>query len=380
MATGTTGDFWSDKELPAILKHEILKRYVPTFVAKLSSTNSKVVLIDGYAGMGRYESGQSGSAVQMLEIAATLVRTPGREVDVHLVERDFETFTRLQSEVNEFLGIEKLNVYLIHGDIGEQLNEVLAAAQGMPLFLFLDPCGLGINFEQLTEALTLHRPRSMTTEILLNFSADAVRRIGGQVADADKFPTSLARMDAVVGGDWWRAEYSGDFDKRSAEHAVVLGYISRLGTKTGMATFAVDAKRKLHHKPLYYLVFGTRHPDGVWFFADSVARSARTWREALVDREEQNQPALTGITETNEELNTKLEERACEAIQQNILQLLNSRGDFVVGNFPSEVFGVFLGEVTETVVSRAIKELRRKGLTSSPGTGRIAQIQVTRPS
>ena len=90
MATGTTGDFWTDKELPAILKHEILKRYVPTFVAKLSSTNSKVVLIDGYAGMGRYESGQSGSAVQMLEIAATLVRTPGREVDVHLVERDFE--------------------------------------------------------------------------------------------------------------------------------------------------------------------------------------------------------------------------------------------------------------------------------------------------
>jgi three-Cys-motif partner protein len=381
MATGTSADFWVDKELPAILKHEILKCYVPKFVAKLSSTNRKVVLIDGYAGMGRYVSGQAGSAIQMLEIAKSLVAKRSREVDVYLVERDPETFARLQTEVEEFLRVERLNVFLIQGDIGDRLSEVLARAEGMPLFLFLDPCGLGLDFGDLTDALTTYRPRTMTTEILLNFSAEAVRRIGGLVPTPEKHATALARMDGVVGGPWWRKAYSGDFDKEGAEHEVVLGYISRLGEKTGMATFAVDAKRKLHHKPLYYLVFGTRHPDGVWFFADAVARSAKKWRETLAAREEEERPTLVGIIETQEELNNKLEERACEAIQENILELLETHGDFVVGKYPGEVFGAFFGEVTEKVVRRAIKELKSKGLTSSPGEGpRIDQIEVTRPS
>lgn len=380
MATGTSADFWADKELPAILKHEILKCYVPKFVAKLSSTNRKVVLIDGYAGMGRYESGQAGSAIQMLETASSLVATRNREVDVYLVERDPETFAQLQTEVEEFFGVDRLNVYLLPGDIGDRLSEVLARAEGMPVFLFLDPCGLGLNFRDLTQALTTHRPQTMTTEILLNFSADAVRRIGGLVPSPEKYASALARMDGVVDGPWWREAYAGDFDKESAEHEVLLGYISRLGAKTGMDTFAVDAKRKLHHKPLYYLVFGTRHPDGVWFFADAVARSAKKWRDTLAAREEEERPTLAGIIETQEELNSKLEERACEAIQDNILKLLETHGDFVVGKFPGEVFGAFFGEVTEKVVRRAIKELKRKGLTSSPGVGRIDQIEVTRPS
>lgn len=381
MAVGTNAEFWAGQELPAILKHGILKVYLPKFVAKLSSTNRKVVLIDGYAGEGRYESGQPGSAIQMLEIAASLVKIRESEVDVYLVERDKETFNKLSTEVEAFQNIERLNVYLYQGDINDHLNELLTKTDGMPLFLFLDPCGLGLNLNVLTGALNALRPRPTTTEILLNFSAEAVRRIGGQVPNPEKFSTTLERMDSFVGDDSWRVYYSGKIDKDAAEHAVVSDYISRLGAQIGMTTFAVAAKRDHHHKPIYYLIFGTRHPDGVWFFADSVAKSSEKWREVLATREEEERPTLTGIVESQAEINQKMEDEACEAIQNNILEILGRHGDFVVGQFPSKVFGSYFGEVRETVVRRAIKELKQKGLTSSTGIGsRIDELEVKRPS
>jgi len=52
----------------------------------------------------------------------------------------------------------------------------------LPLFLFLDPTGLGLPYDVLVRLLTEKRRDGWPpTEVLLNFSLDAVRRIGGHV-------------------------------------------------------------------------------------------------------------------------------------------------------------------------------------------------------
>lgn len=78
-----------------------------------------------------------------------------------------ESFAVLKTVVDEYVerGVqaEAANCEVIGG-----LGRVIAAAAGLPLFLFLHPCGLGIPFSVLVKSLT--GPRAATwppTEVLL---------------------------------------------------------------------------------------------------------------------------------------------------------------------------------------------------------------------
>ncbi|MET9478033.1 MULTISPECIES: hypothetical protein [unclassified Streptomyces] len=95
------------------------------------------------------------------------------------------------------------------GKIEKHLGYVLEQAKGSPLLAFIDPFGLGLSFEALTTQLVGSRePAGATgrdaTEVLLNFNANAVRRIGGLLVSS-KEPkgkrATLKAMDAACGGD-----------------------------------------------------------------------------------------------------------------------------------------------------------------------------------
>jgi hypothetical protein len=77
------------------------------------------------------------------------------------------------------------------GKAGALIDEVVGAGVGRPLFL--DPCGLTLPFEQLVQVLaTQRRPTRGTwppTELLMNFSMTAVRRLGGNArSDSSHHP------------------------------------------------------------------------------------------------------------------------------------------------------------------------------------------------
>lgn len=68
MATGTTGGLLDTAKATSVFKHEILQQYVPPYVAKVGSTASgnRVMLVDGFAGRGRFDDGTVGSAEYFL--------------------------------------------------------------------------------------------------------------------------------------------------------------------------------------------------------------------------------------------------------------------------------------------------------------------------
>ena len=60
MATGTSaGLLDSSSHAQSVFKHEILRQYMPVFVAMLGSYSDRkrVVVLDGFAGRGRYPDG-----------------------------------------------------------------------------------------------------------------------------------------------------------------------------------------------------------------------------------------------------------------------------------------------------------------------------------
>lgn len=197
MATGAGEQFWEQQRLPSVLKHDLLRRYLPVFAGKTGSRAVGVVYLDGYAGRGRYEDGSPASPELILQIALDK-RSARINYRLFFYERDTESFAVLKTVVDEYveLGVqaEAANCEVISG-----LGQVIAAAAGLPLFLFLDPCGLGIPFSVLVKTLT--GPRAATwppTEILLNFSLDAVRRIAGLVTSATPNEKTMARLDSML--------------------------------------------------------------------------------------------------------------------------------------------------------------------------------------
>lgn len=379
MATGAGDQFWERQRLPGVFKHDLLRRYLPRFAGKTGSRAPGVVYLDGYAGRGRYQDGSPASAERILQIAEQQ-GAQGINYRLFFYEPNPESFAALDEVVGEYVArgvqAEAADCEVIGG-----LDQVVSAARGKALFLFLDPCGLGIPFPILTR--TLSGPRAAKwppTEVLLNFSLEAVRRIAGHVASTTPTEKSMVRLDAVLGGDWWRDLVQQGVSDQAVDE-IVRGFMERLGRATGMQILAIPVRREPARKPVYFLVFGTRNPLGIWYFADDTARATETWWSTFDAQEatRPGQPSLFPASILMRHDLSEVEAKARPVIAENIAALVAERGSVRVGDFPAEVFGDYLGRVRETVVRAAIKDLYKSGRTSSDGVGKRPADLIVNP-
>ena len=371
MPAGAGDQYWERQRLPSVFKHDLIRRYLPIFAGKTGSRAKGLVYLDGYAGRGRYEDGSPASAELILRIAEDQGQR-GIGYRLFFYEPDRDSYNVLNGVVGEYVG-RGVRARAERSDVIGGLDEVVASASGLPLFLFLDPCGVGVPFPVLAQTLT--GPRSAAwppTEVLLNFSLEAVRRIGGHVTSTTPNERTMARLDDALGGSWWRDHVrNGVTDQAVTE--IVGGFKTRLGKAADMHIFAIPVRRAPTQKPVYYLVFGTRSPLGLWHLADSMARATDTWWAGVSAREEAKMAALGQDSLFGEEsfrlgpTLAGIEAEAQPVIAENIARLVEQHGSCRVGQYPAEVFGVYLGRVREKVVRAAIKELNDSGRTPSDG-------------
>jgi three-Cys-motif partner protein len=174
-----------------MFKHAIIKSYMLPFIAMTGSTSDRgrVVVMDGFAGRGRYTNGNPGSAELILQ-AIQMLRD-SRTVAAFFAETDPANYRALESVVGEYAA-QGLLAWALRGAAENHLDHVIAVARDLPLFLFLDPCGAMLPFMQFARVLgTDRRARRPPTEVLLNFSAEFTRRTAGQLVKGR--PTRLAR-------------------------------------------------------------------------------------------------------------------------------------------------------------------------------------------
>lgn len=283
-----TSRFHRRKKSAAVLKHAIIDQYATPFASKTGSRSldGRVSFIDGYAGPGRYDDGTEGSGAMLLRKAHELaaMRSP-RQIELHFVEQDPDTVRRLREVVEaEGRGI----VATVHdGDISSHLPRLLETATGIPLFAYLDPCGLIIPMDEVVSIF--NRPGGAApTEILINLTAH-LRRFAGMLTSDNPVEKSLKRVDAVCGGDWWRDAWlerypdkgASEDDKIAAEEAVVHGYAAKLRERLdgGVGTWVIDVRPRADLKPLYYLIFATRHTAGMMTFGESASLGLQEWRK-----------------------------------------------------------------------------------------------------
>lgn len=370
MATGTTKGLLEsrDPHAQSVFKHEILKQYMPRFITMPGKTSqdNRVVVLDGFAGSGRYADGAPGSAEHILQAAQKHSRT--RTVASFFTEKDRKNYAILEPVVQEYAG-QGLQARALLGPVQQHLSAVISAASGVPLFLFLDPCGAGLPFEQLAGVLGgPRRADRPVTELLINFSADLSRRMAGAV---EKGYTEQALMDQTCGGGWWR-ELAADVRSRSRRtdfrdvvDALAPEYARRLAEATGMLSAWVPVRKRLHHaQPIYHMVFFTRSPYGLWVFGDAIGRAKKVWLEHLgwlEDDARGEKDALFPIADTFDTIIKAQEEEASQVVTANLERLLAEYDSFKIVSQTAAIFGDAYGSATETTVHRSLSALRDAG-------------------
>jgi hypothetical protein len=362
MPRGADDRYWEGPRLPSVFKHTLLDRYVPQFAGMTGSRSDarRVVYLDGFAGRGRYDDGSPASPERILRIAQHQGTKGTVAWTCFFVEAEDDSAAELVEVVDEYVR-QGVTATAHHGDVLDVLD---------------------IPYNRLVSLLRdKRRDRWPPTEILLNFSLEAVRRIGGLVGSEYGSEKSMRRLDEAVGGDWWRRHFALGVTDTAVE-TVVTRFGERLMADSGMDIVSVPVRRAPKHKPLYHLLFGTRRQHGLWAFGDSVAWATQAWWSTLdvQTTEEDPYPRLFPVTQVDRPSIETVEARAVPEVAGNLEDLLRERPSFRVVDHTHRVFGAFYGQVRERVVRDAIKLMHRDGRTSSDGKGpRIRNLVVVRP-
>jgi three-Cys-motif partner protein len=362
VARGTSAGLLDAPAPQSIYKLEILRQYVIRYATMTASklTPPRAVLFDGFAGSGRYSDGSAGSAEHMM-LAAQKARSQ-TQIDIFVVEQDKTRYDRLNAVANEYRG-RGIAIESRHGDCGSRLAEVMTWAKGASLFLFLDPCGAVLPFDQLFPLLR-HRRSWPRTELLMNFNADLIRRAGGQYKKGQLDLGGVASADKVCGGEWWREvalqEHLRTIDGswESAAQAVAVEYAHRLTDGTNFDYAIAPVRRKQHHQPVYFLIFLTGDAHGFWVFGAAAAKAREEWIRALGPDDDEADEMLFDVVA--EQL--RGEQTRCVArISQNLRSLVADGKDKSVVDHAEAVFEGVYGEAKETAFSAALRALVKAG-------------------
>jgi three-Cys-motif partner protein len=366
--------FFESKKAAAILKHAILNQYVDPFVSKTGSTSQdhRVAIIDGYAGEGRYENGDEGSPTLLISKARRLA--PGRTLECYFVEENKETCEKLLEVVNS--EGEDLSISVIMGKIEDNLDTLMSDVEGIPVLVFLDPYGLMIPFDTALKVFNRSRAYGApATEMLINFNAGALRRIAGHLTSATPNAATLARMDNVCGGDWWRTTWlSYGEDKDGAEEAVVSEYARKLAAAAKCGSWSTDVRNRANLKPVYHLVFLSRHPDGMSVFGEALSLGLQRWREEIHRIE--NEDSLFDDDESFKASERALEDAWIKKIEENLRALLAQGSSFTILSKYAEVFGDTLGLAREKHLRAAWKKLYSEGATATDSKGKLLAKRI----
>lgn len=139
-------------------KHVILRTYLDAWLPIMSKYNRRLVLVDGFAGPGRYKGGERGSPLIMLD--AFLEHEYRDRIDAELVylfiDERADRVEHLEKEIAALSLPDQVRVQTVRGAFEDVFRETLGSLQEggqelAPAFAFIDPFGYSDAPMDLTE-------------------------------------------------------------------------------------------------------------------------------------------------------------------------------------------------------------------------------------
>lgn len=256
------------------IKDQVLGSYMSPYLAKVAMLGKPILLIDAFAGPGKFEDGTDGSPIIICQAAEK--RIPNQYQAI-FVNKNKDHHQKL-SKTMEFF-IQEHKVVPILGTAESLLERLKGQLTNQTIFLYIDPFNLrGWEFSTLEPFLG--RDKRFSTEIVINLSIPAIHRLAARnsIKAGRRAPTIVKsfheRLTKVLGGDYWKEVLwsdSGSADNR-AEQVLIL-YQQRL-KKAGMQFVGSCPVREREDSTLkYYITLCSRHPEALLLMNDIMCRA-----------------------------------------------------------------------------------------------------------
>lgn len=236
-------------------KHIILRRYLQAWIPILGMTNQRLVIVDAFAGPGRYLGGEDGSPLIMLD--AFLSHAARNRIRAELVyvfiEERRDRIDHLRDEIGRLTLPDQVKVHSVHGhyesEFKELLDDTTSRGQSLaPTFVFVDPFGYTGAGMSLTGRFMQFR----RCEVLIYLPLPFITRFVG-------LPGQEAALNSLYGSDAWRGaiELTG-VQRQRFLHDLFRDQLQAHGSRF-VRSFEIHSGRHTG----YHLFFGTGHELGL---------------------------------------------------------------------------------------------------------------------
>ncbi|MFG0251685.1 MAG: three-Cys-motif partner protein TcmP [Phycisphaerales bacterium JB038] len=285
--------FFESKREWSKRKDAILEYYLTPYLAKVAKLRRPIVIVDGFAGPGVFDDGNDGSPL-IIAKALSEARDRGAAVRLLAIESVPSLHERLRANLSSYEFAETRRSHF-----HEALPEIEQVSRSSTTFLYVDPYAIcGLDWSGLdTVFRQIESNRSI--ELLLNFNASAFCRIARAVlkrptveqddSSDDASPSSLrtlATLDTVAGGDWWRSVFTSTSEFTDEVEAIGRGVTERLRQRFA-ETCEMPIKEHYHHTvPKYSLIFASRSGHAIQLINEAAVMDRRTWVDQEIPPEE----------------------------------------------------------------------------------------------
>src|SRR5262245_8334754 len=268
-------------------KHEILRRYVQAWAPILSQANfPHLVIVDGFAGPGRYSKGEEGSPIIAIKAVIEQQRPISAKVDFHFIELDKRRAEHLATEVAG-LKLQPNVTTTIHGgrsfqDVFPEVWNNYAPKPGRsrpPTFVFIDPFGFKIPFSYVARIL-----RAQSCEVLITFMFEEINRFLSQGQQPDNF-------DGLFGCRDWREAINIKAPKERVKflHDLYQRQLTQAAGAKFVRSFAMRNERNAMDN---FLFFGTNNELGLRKMKEAMWRVDESGTYTFSDATDPNQSVL----------------------------------------------------------------------------------------
>jgi three-Cys-motif partner protein len=266
-------------------KHQVLRAYLNAWLPILSSKNSRVLLIDGFAGPGEYAGGEEGSPQIAMRALVDHSAAISAEVVYYFIEKEEDRAKHLQQVVDEWRDKvpASTKVTVVTGSFDGTMKKIFdyldeQKSKLAPAFVMIDPFGVSGTPMSVVRRL-LQNPRC---EIHFSLMYEYLNRFKG----TSEFEPHL---DELFGCPGWRdlIEIEHPEDRRTALYALYERQLRDAGAKQVIHFDIFDGNRLK-----YTIFFASQHEVGadrmkqaIWKVApegDFAFRGSRTAQLALV--------------------------------------------------------------------------------------------------
>lgn len=262
--------FFKGKRPWSKIKDRVLGQYMPPYLAKVATLGRQIILIDAFAGPGKFEDGAAGSPLIICQAAEQYARNQYLAI---FVNREKEHHDQLINVLKTF--IDQGKAFPIHGTAENLFAKVRDILRDQTVFLYLDPFGLkGCEFSAIEPFL--RRDRAYSTEIVINLSITTMYRLAARKAVAEgrgespRIQSFHRRLSQVLGGDYWQDILWNDSKEPEDKADEVMAVYRQKILGPDLLTGSCPVREKEGSGIKYYITFCSRHRDAMLLMNDAM--------------------------------------------------------------------------------------------------------------